>query len=90
MIDISKVLTKATHLKSAMVSRAQRIEVLAAEIGKGHAGLLDVSSDVLRTKEMEFGNLASAQERDGKYYATLRWVLECTDDIDPDNLQLDL
>ena len=90
MISVDEVLTKAGHLKLAMVSRAKRIEQLAADIGKAHAGMVKVHPERLQTMEMEFGNLASAQDRDGKYYATLRWVLECTEDIDPDNLQIDL
>lgn len=90
MRNREEIITKASHLKMAMVSRAQRLESLATDIGKCHAGVMKVHPERLQTMEAEFGNLSSSQELDGKYFATLRWVLSCTDDIDPENLQLDL
>tara|TARA_R110002096_G_scaffold51401_6_gene134412 strand:+ start:2829 stop:3101 length:273 start_codon:yes stop_codon:yes gene_type:complete len=85
-----QVIGKAGTIKLGMQKRAVRIKDLAAQIGLASAGLSpDVKPERLQTMQMEFSNAAEKQSTDGIMLAVLRWVLGCTEGIDPSNLELD-
>jgi len=90
MLTEQKIIGKAALIKGAMQSRSVKIKSLSNLIGLKIAGMAnDISKDRFETIQMEFNNAAERQRVDGIKLAVLRYVLGCTDDIDPDNLELD-
>ena len=89
MREEKELMGKATVLKVKLMNRARRIEELVSHMAKSRAGLLKaINPERLETMEMELDNASGNQHRDALMYATLRYALGFTDDIEPDNLAL--
>lgn len=90
MRDKKEVIGKAAELKLGLVSRGRQIMELSTLSSRARAGLAsDIKPDRLETIEVQLNTLVAKQSRDSLYYATLRWALGITEDIDVNNLELD-
>lgn len=86
-----EIIGRAALLKGAILSRRDNIMQKSEIIAKAMSGIAhDVKPDRLETLRVEVLSLSEKQERDSLMFATLRWVIGCTEDIEPHNLQLDL
>lgn len=90
MIDRQLIIARAAQLKFSLASRAKKIVELSQAIANSAAGFdRSMSEDRLRTAEMELNYLTGKQSNETQVYATLRWVLGITEDIDFKKLELD-
>mgnify|MGYP006897107423 CR=1 FL=1 len=72
-----------------MVKRSDAITAKSAQAARVHSGIEQMHPERLETLETEVHDAIVRQSRDGLMFATLRWALGITEDIDPDNLELD-
>ena len=90
MIDQKSIVGVAGNLKRKLVNRGNKIGELVSRIATARAGMgKRVNPERLNTIEEELEFAISKQSRDALVYATLRWVLGLTNDIDPEDLELD-
>ena len=89
MIDRDSVLNAAANHKHKLVKRSDTIDRLVSAIAKAKSGIRRINVERLQTMEEELDFAAFKQHRDSLIYATLRWVLGVTAEIDPENLELD-
>lgn len=86
----SEIIQQAAVYKSALVRRAAKICELVQTISLAQAGLApDVKPARLETMISQLDSLSGKQSQDTFIYATLRWVLGVTQEIDLTNLELD-
>lgn len=85
-----EVIAEAARLKNTIVRRADRIRNLNDLILQGEMGTAACSQERIDTAKMEVAEAVSDQSRDTKFFATLRWVLDLTEDIDLTHLELSL
>jgi len=89
MRERKDVLSVATNLKVRLINRGRRIEEFIAHIAKSGAGMVKkIHPDRLETMRVELDSAMLNQSRDVQQYATLRWILGVTEEIEPDNLEL--
>ena len=85
-----EVVGKAGLLKQKLLNRGRTMEQTISALAKSRAGLIrKINDERQETMERDLRNLTRKQEIDAIKYATLRWALGVTDDIDPENLELD-
>lgn len=90
MREKNEVIGKAALLVRKLQGRAQRIVQLGTALAQRDAGIFtDVGPDRADTMRRELVVLGQRQASEGIELATLRWVLGVTEDIDPDNLELE-
>jgi hypothetical protein len=90
MRNEKEVIGKAAELKIGLVSRGRQIMELSTLSARARAGLApDIKPDRLETIEAQLGSLGFKQMRDSLCFATLRWALGITEDIDANKLELD-
>jgi hypothetical protein len=81
---------EAANRKIRLLNRGVKIRELAATIGLAKSGMApDIKPQRLETIEQEFEVLTTRQLDEATVYATLRWVLDITEEIEPNNLGLD-
>lgn len=85
-----EILSAAAELKTKMVKRVQRLRMISANLADAAGKMVDVGVERLETMENEFKILEQRQELDAQRYATLRWALGVTEEIDSNNLELSL
>lgn len=90
MRDRKEIVGEATTLKNALVKRLKRMLMHAENMAKyDGCAAPDIKDDRLTTMNTEYEILAKRQILEAQRYATLRWVLGITEEIDPSNLELD-
>lgn len=78
----------AAQLKVAMEGRAREILLHATVLANKDAGLADVGEDRANTMRDVLHKLRRRQHSDGMQLAVLRWVLGITEEVEPNNLEL--
>ena len=90
MIDEDLILQRAGVLKLALSKRAVRIMGMHHTLGAYDMGQArDLKPGRVETVRASLERASNKQARDGLIYASLRWVLGASDDIDDENLDLD-
>jgi hypothetical protein len=81
---------KAVNLNRSLVNRAKRLGEMHAELARYQSGLGgNVSEDRIETLKGQIDRADTRQARDGLTYATLRWVMGITEEIDDANLGIE-
>lgn len=90
MKDRDSILSEAARLKISLLSRAKRMLAMGEIINKYDAGLTDdIKIQRYETMLSEYANLKARQDDERKAYATLRWALGITPEIDTSRLELE-
>jgi len=85
-----EILSLAANLKLKIVNRKQPMIELAQKISLSELGIGDVVGvNMLKSMKEQLEERKYHQWRDRHYYAVLRYILNASDDIDPENLDLD-
>lgn len=80
---------KAANLKVKMIARGERIIGLHDHIHRSDAKTVrQLNPERRKTMQEEIEHLSQLQTSDAYVYATLRWLLGVTEDIDHTNLEL--
>ena len=80
----------AGQLKVRLIKRATNMEEMISRQSKSDAGLIKrLNPEVYNTITTDLNQLKELNIRDSVIYATLRWALGVTENIDYDNLELD-
>lgn len=86
----SEIIKAAGTYKHSLVRRAAKIRELASNIALAKAGLApDIKPARLETMNTQLDRATGQQAYESCIYATLRWVLGVTPEIDHENLELD-
>ena len=84
-----EVVAIAAQLKVKLLNRGKQIEEMMTRQSKSDAGLSrKLHPEVYDTITKDLNHLSHKQMSNSLIYATLRWVLGVTEDIDTDNLGL--
>ena len=79
----------AQQLKAKLLNRGQNLENMIVRKSKSDAGMIKrLHPEVYETLDRDIGQLLELNTRDTVMYATLRWALGITEEIDFDNLEL--
>lgn len=90
MKDKDSILSEAARLKISLLKRAKHMLELGEILNKYDAGLADdIKVQRYETMQSEYANLKSRQDDERKAYATLRWALGITREIETNKLELD-
>jgi len=89
MRDQNEIVGVAADLKLKMRKRIDRLRILSQNLADVAGKIApEIGIERLESIENEFKTLEARQELDAQKYATLRWVLDLTGEIDPDYLEL--
>ena len=84
-----ELIAVAQQLKAKLIRRSANLERMISRKAKSQAGMINrLNSEVYETLEHDIKHLNELNIRDTVIYATLRWALGITEDIDYDKLQL--
>jgi hypothetical protein len=90
MKNRQELLSEAASLKLALVKRAQKLLLLNELTAKYDAGFApDIKVQRYDTMREEYENLKQRQLEERHRYATIRWMLGITPDVDINNLELE-
>ena len=91
MIEEDKIIGAAGNLNIKLSRRGSKIQQRIISIANSDAGLAKkLNPDRQETMQDEIDHLSKKQHDDVIIYATLRWVLGTTEEIDTDNLELEV
>jgi len=80
----------AVNLKLKLQKRSRKLLDLHTTLAHYDAGLAPhIKLDRIETMRVEVDKAAAKQAREGLIYATLRWVVGGSEEIDDDNLDLE-
>jgi hypothetical protein len=83
------VISEATSLKIALLKRAKQIKELYETISLSDCRYVTINPDRLNTIYNQIDRLREQQKRDSIIFATLRWVLGITNEVEENNLELE-
>jgi len=89
MIDEGDILHAAANLKVKLTKRSDHMMEMGIQILEATAGKRRMNEQVYQTMQGQLLYAQEKQKNEGHIYATLRWVLGASDDIDLDDLELD-
>lgn len=85
-----ELIAVAQQLKAKLLKRNTNLSAMIERKAKSAAGLIRrLHPEVEETLDRDIDNLQEYNVRDSVIYATLRWALGITEDIDYGNLELE-